>query len=67
MGFLDIVAQMDGGEEMIEEAREVEGIESAHGFMVFAIGAAFLHGLVDEVLIVVAIGKLNDLSTYENI
>ena len=25
---------------MIEETGEVEGIESAHGFMVFAIGAA---------------------------
>ena len=67
MGLLDVVTQMDGGEEVAEEVGEVAFVEGSDGIAVFAVGLAFLECLGDEPLVVVTIGKLHDLCAHEDV
>ena len=67
MGFLDVVAGVDGLDEGVEEEVEAPLVEGLHGIVVLTVGLAFLHRLVDEPLVVVAVGKLYDLCAHEDV
>ena len=65
--LLDIVARMDGFEEIIQKRSKVALVEGSYGVAIFAIGLAFLQGLVYQLLIVVLVGKSYNLGSYEDI
>ena len=60
VGLLDVIAGVDGQEEMVEEGVEVTSVEGHHGIVIFAVGLALLHRLCDERGIVVSAGTQGD-------
>ena len=67
MGLLNVVAPVDGQEEIVEEGIHIATVEGAHGIMVFLVGLAFGKGCVDDVIVVEMAGEVGDLGLHENI
>ena len=65
--LLDVVAQVDGQKEMVEEGVEITAVEGRHGIVIFTVGLALLHSLCDQRGIVVTAGKLHHFSSHEDI
>ena len=67
MGLLDVVAAVDGQEEVVEECIHVATVEGADGIMVFLVGLALGEGCMDDVAVVVVAGKVDDFRFHEHI
>ena len=67
VGFLDVVAAVDGQEEVVEEGFHVATVEGAHGIVVFLVGLAFGEGSLDDVVVVEMAGEVGDLGLHEDI
>ena len=52
---------------MIKKRCKVALVKRLDGIVVLTVGFAFLHGSVDERLVVVASGKLNDFGAYKDV
>ena len=67
MGLLNVVAAVDGQEEIVEEGIHIATVEGAHGIVIFLVGLAFGKGCMDDVVVVEMAGEVGDFGLHEDI